>query len=184
MSPLIDKSFRIQSLFWDSWNIFTVVPHKIKRQITYFEHRKIYIIIPKCQVQKTTGQSLNFTSPCLMSNYVQIVDWNTVLSLKLFLLSVSSCPHQVSHSSGISTFFCSPKHFQLLSLFFQCLGSTHNVLGSSKGLRSLLQFCHLWRSRPWLNPLHYYCYSWGSSHSTGISNMLRSSSTTRLHIGL
>jgi hypothetical protein len=63
-----------QSLFRDSFNLLNVMTYKIKikikikEQMTYFQHHRIYITIPKChggntgpkQDQKLTGQTLNY----------------------------------------------------------------------------------------------------------------------------
>lgn len=59
-------------------------------------------------------------------------------ALGLVPLPVSCIPQQVSHGSDISNILGYPRQLQLYSFLFQSLGSTHNVLVSSKGLASLL----------------------------------------------
>ena len=75
------------------------------------------------------------------------VDCNKLLSLGLVPLPVSRFPQQIVHGSGISNILGSPRKIQCYSFLFQCLGSTHNLLGFSKGLVSLLQHCPRWHSK-------------------------------------
>ena len=103
-----------------------------------------------CNPQSKTENQLGKlqTSPCLMSNcssdlysFFIFVDCNKLLSPGLVPLPVSSFPQHVSHSSGIFNIFEPPRQFQCYSFLCQCLGSTLDLLGSSKGLVSLLQLC-------------------------------------------
>jgi hypothetical protein len=45
----LHKKSKIQSLFCGSYNLLTIIPYKVKiqKQITYFQHYIMYIIIPK-----------------------------------------------------------------------------------------------------------------------------------------
>jgi hypothetical protein len=104
-----------------------------------------------CNYQSKTGNQLGKlqTSSCLMSKwsselhcFIIFVDCNKLLSPGLVPLPVSSLPQQVTLGSEIFSSFGSPRQFQCYS-FFQCLGSTHDLLGASKGLVSLLQLCLL-----------------------------------------
>jgi hypothetical protein len=87
---------------------------------------------------------------------------------------------QRSHGCSISSILESPKSLQLYSFLLQYVPSTHNLLGVSKGLGSLLQLCPLKHSRLWLTPLQCCCCSWWSSHDTGIFNRLGFFTATRL----
>jgi hypothetical protein len=55
----------------------------------------------------------------------------------------SSFLWQVSHDSCISNILGSPRQLHLHSFLFQYLGSTYDLLGSSKGLGLLLELCPL-----------------------------------------
>jgi hypothetical protein len=58
-------------------------------------------------------------------------------------LPIHSFPQENSHDSDISNILGSPRKLNFYSFLFQCLRSTHDPLGSSKGLLSLLQLCPL-----------------------------------------
>ena len=117
------------------------------------------IILVDCWLQTWHSAATNFFSPVLI------------------LLPVSSCSWQVSHLSSIFNILGSPSQIQLYSFLFQCLGSTHALQSSSKGLVSLLQRACVTSSAPasianWLTRLYCCCCSWWPSHGTGIFNML------------
>jgi hypothetical protein len=67
-----------------------------------------------------------------MFSSFQLYNGNTFLSLGLALLPVSSFSQQVVHGSGISGILGYPRQFELYRILFQRLGSTHDLLGSSK----------------------------------------------------
>jgi hypothetical protein len=52
---------KFQSLFWDSSNHLNVITFiiKMEQHITYLQHQKIYIIIPKCNSEEILNQSKN-----------------------------------------------------------------------------------------------------------------------------
>ena len=56
-----------------------------------------------------------------------------------------------------------------LSFLFQCLGSTHDLLQSSKEIRSLLQLCCLYHSKLWLTPLYWAVLS---AHPIGLASSI------------
>ena len=67
------------------------------------------------------------------------VDCNKLTSPGLVPLPAGSFPQKVWLSHGIFNIFESPRQFQCYSFLFQCLGSTHNLLGLFKGLVSHIQ---------------------------------------------
>jgi hypothetical protein len=110
------------------------------------------------------------------------VNCNIITSLGLDPLSFSSFLQKVSHGSGISHIWGSPRQSQHFSFLFQCLGSTHNLLGSSKGHISNSGLC----STPGSGRLHSTAVvvlggypmvltspnHWGFSLQQGITNSL------------
>jgi hypothetical protein len=92
-------------------------------------------------------------------------------------LPISSSPGRIPHSSGIWNVCLScglEGKFNVPASRSSVLDSHMIFCASPKGL------C-LFFSSAQGDPLYCRCCSWGSSHTTGISNTLRSSAATRLH---
>ena len=115
-----------------------------------------------------------------LHSFFIFVDCNKLLSPGLVPLPVSSFPQHVSHGSGIFNIFESPRQFQCYSFFFQCLGFHLIFWTPPKGWHhfSISVSVALYAQ---VDPLHYGCCSWWSSHGTDISNTLGCSTPTRLH---
>ena len=112
----------------------------------------IFIQSLNCNLQSKTGnqlgklQTLPLHSWCQSSlqiskSFFIFVDCNKLLSPGLVPLPVSSFPQEIAHSSGIWNILESPRQLQCYSFMFQYLWSIYDLLGSSKGLVSLLQLC-------------------------------------------
>ena len=165
------KNYKVQSLSWDSCHLLTVIPFKNqyqKKQITSFQHimaQDIHyhsknIIARKCWTKARLKTSrANSKLHVYMSNIKVLfrsptpfilVDcsWHSAAT-KFVLLGwyqlpfKRSFPQQVSHGYDISNILGSPRQLQLYTFLFQCLGSTNDLLSSSKGLGSHLQLCPL-----------------------------------------
>jgi hypothetical protein len=96
----------------------------------------------KLCISKSSQSSLQISS-----SFFIFVESNKLLSPGLVPLPISSILQQISYGSGISKILGSSRQLQCYSFLFQCLGSTHDLLDSSKGLASLLQLCTLYQSK-------------------------------------
>jgi hypothetical protein len=78
-----------------------------------------------------------------LPSFCVFVDYNKLLSPGLVALTVSIFSQQLDHDSGIMNNMRSPRQFHYYSFLFQCVESTYDIMGSSKGLASPLQLCPL-----------------------------------------
>jgi hypothetical protein len=116
----------------------------------------------------------------ISNSFCIFVDCNKLYSPGLLPFPVSRILQQIEHGSGMLNILGSPRQLQYCSFLFQCLGSTHYLLGSTKEWHHFFSsaLCRT-LSSGWSAPLpllflviiSWYC----------ISNTLESSTATRLY---
>jgi len=121
------------------WSITVSTILKVQSSRSFMRFKQLLSYNPqsKTRNQLHKFQNLRLTSkrsPTLISSFLHATK---------FFLPISSFPQQIALSSGISYILGYPRQLQYYSFLFQCLGSTHHLLGSSQGLASLLQLCPL-----------------------------------------